>query len=97
VILFAGQGTSLEATAQEWAEDVLFKLDPFEREDDTAREMLIAMGTGPSRITGTVQSSVLAVMRSPQRPEEMWIFSCQAKDGGTSQCEKIVRGFKLLQ
>ena len=96
VLLFADQGTSLKAKAQEWTELVRPRLGPFTREDDAAREMMIAMGTGTNKVTGATEGIVLAVMRSPQRPEEMWIFSCLAPDLSKSPCEKIVRGFTLL-
>ena len=96
MVLFAGHGTSLEAKAQEWTELVTTKLGPFTRENDAAREMMLATGSGINMVTGATEGMVLAVMRSPQRPEEMWIFYCLAPDLSKSPCEKLVRGFTLL-
>ena len=96
VVLFAGHGTSLEAKAQEWTELVTTKLGPFTRENDAAREMMLATGSGINMVTGATEGMVLAVMRSPQRPEEMWTFQCFTSDLGKSPCEKLVRSFTLL-
>ena len=96
VVLFADHGPSLEAKAAEWTDLVQFELGPYAREVDASREMMIATGKGIDRATGANQEIVLAVMRSPERPEEMWIFYCLAPNLSKSRCEEIVRGFTLL-
>ena len=96
LFLFSEQGSSLEATAQVWRERTTITLGDFKRKSASAKETMTATGTGVDRATGKSQGVVMAVMRSPQRPEEMWIFSCVAPDLGKSGCERLVGGFTLL-
>ncbi len=94
VVLFLERGPSLEAKAQELAELPTLKLGAFKRESDASREMMIT--TGIDDFSGQGLDTVLAVLRSPERPEEMWIFYCLAPELSKSPCEEIVRGFTLL-
>ncbi len=96
VILFLERGPSLEAKAKELADSNRVLWGDFERESDGQREMMIAEGAGTSLRTGKSQETILAVMRSPNRPDELWAFSCIAPDLAKSPCEKLVRGFTLL-
>lgn len=96
VVLFTEQGSSLEATAQATKERNLITLGDFKRESDGSKETMTATGTGVDRATAKSQGVVMAVMRSPHRPEEMWIFLCFAPDLSKAECEQLVRGFTLL-
>lgn len=96
VVLFTEQGSSLEATAQAWRERSAITLGDLKRESNGSKETMTATGTGVERVTGKSQGVVMAVMRSPQRPEEMWIFLCYAPDLSKPECEQLVRGFTLL-
>ncbi|MBA4181629.1 MAG: hypothetical protein C0506_13645 [Anaerolinea sp.] len=96
VVLFLERAPTLEGKAQELSDSGIVKFGDFVRESDGSREMLIATGSGAITSTGPKLEIVMAVMRSPKLPEEMWVFSCQAEDLSKSPCEKLVRGFTLL-
>ena len=94
VVLYQERGPSLEAKAQELAELPTMKLGDFKRESDASREMMIT--TGIDTFSGNGLDIVLAVLRSPNRPEELWTFQCFTSDLSKSPCEQLVRGFTLL-
>lgn len=97
VLLYTEWGTDLDAKAQEWRDLVTYELGDFTRESDSSRDMMIATGSGTMLPSGPRLEVVLAVMRSPNLPEKMWVFSCHAPALHKSPCEKLVRGFTLPQ